>query len=94
LVPRLRRSSEEEERAAIAEQGDENVRRLLVQAALWLLRCMRDSDLMRWTVSIAARRGKKKAIAALARKLAVLMHHVRTTGEMYEPLRKPLPKTA
>lgn len=94
LTPKLRQSSEEEKRGAITKQGDETVRRLLVQAALCCLRCKRDSDLKRWALSVAARRGKKKAIVALARKLAVLMHHVWITGELYEPLRKPLTKAA
>ncbi len=32
--------------------------------------------------------GKKRAVVAVARKLAVLMHRLLRTGEVYEPLRQ------
>lgn len=31
---------------------------------------------------------KKRAVVAVARKLAVLMHNLRVTGDVYEPLRE------
>ena len=61
------------------------MRRLLVQAALCLLRAKRSSALKTWALAIAERRGRKKAVVALARKLAVVMHHLWVTGESYEP---------
>ena len=49
-----------------------------------------DSDVRRWGLRLAARGGKnakKRAIVAVARKLAVLLHRLLVTGEVYEPLR-------
>ena len=49
-----------------------------------------DTDLKRWGLSLAAKgrkKAKKRAIVAVARKLAVLLHRLWVTGEIYEPLR-------
>ena len=49
-----------------------------------------DSDLRRWGRKLAARGGKnakKRAVVAVARKLAVLLHRLWVSGEVYEPLR-------
>jgi hypothetical protein len=49
-----------------------------------------DSDLRRWGLKLAERggkSGKKRAIIAVARKLAVLLHRLSVSGEVYEPLR-------
>ena len=49
-----------------------------------------DTDLRRWGLGLAERGGKnakKRAIVAVARKLAVLLHRLWTTAEVYEPLR-------
>jgi hypothetical protein len=49
-----------------------------------------DSDLRRWGLKLAergGRNGKKRAIIATARKLAVLLHRLWVSGEVYEPLR-------
>jgi hypothetical protein len=49
-----------------------------------------DSDLRRWGLKLAARggkNGKKRAVVAVARKLAVLLHRLWVSGEVYEPLR-------
>ena len=37
---------------------------------------------------------KKRALVAAARKLAVLLHRLWVTGEVYEPLREATPKQA
>jgi len=52
------------------------------------------SDLRRWGLKLAQRggkSGKKRAIIAVARKLAVLLHHLWVGGEVYEPLRNRKP---
>ena len=36
--------------------------------------------------SRGGKRGKRRAVVAVARKLAVLLHHLWLTGEVYEPL--------
>src|SRR6266568_4510768 len=49
-----------------------------------------DSDLRRWGLKLAergGRSGKKRAIIGVARKLAVLLHRLWISGEVYEPLR-------
>jgi len=49
-----------------------------------------DSDLRRWGLKLAERGGKnakKRAVVAVARKLAVLLHKLWVSGEVYEPLR-------
>jgi len=48
-----------------------------------------DCDLRRWGLKLAERggsNGKKRAIVATARKLAVLLHHLWVSGEVYDPL--------
>jgi len=66
------------------------VRKLLVQCAHHILGPFgRDSDLRRWGLELAARGGKnakKRALVAVARKLAVLLHKLWVSGEVYEPL--------
>ncbi len=50
-----------------------------------------DSDLKRWGCAIASRGGKnekKRAIVAVARKLAVLLHRLWISGDKYHPLYK------
>lgn len=49
-----------------------------------------DTDLKRWGLHLAehgGKRGKKKAVVAVARKLGILLHRLWVTGEVYEPLR-------
>jgi hypothetical protein len=49
-----------------------------------------DSDLRRWGLKLAERggkNGKKRAVVAVARKLAILLHRLWVSGEVYEPLR-------
>jgi len=83
LVPRLRQSCDQEFRGRITKQGDASLRRVLVQAALGQLRAKRESALKQWALAVVERRGRKKAVVALARKLAVVMHHIWLTGEDY-----------
>ena len=75
----------------ISKQGDEYLRTLLVQGAHYILRPFgEDSDLRRWGRKLAERGGKnakKRAVVAVARKLAVLLHRLWVSGEVYEPLR-------
>jgi len=46
------------------------------------------SDLWEWgmgKVGKGGKRAKKRAVVAVARKLAVLLHHLWATGEVYDP---------
>lgn len=89
LTRRQRDSGESKPQLHITKAGDAFLRRLLVQCAHYILGPFgRASDLRRWGLALAERIGKKRAITAVARKLAVLMHSLWTNGQVYEPLRQ------
>ena len=91
LQPGRRNSGESEPQMHITKEGDEYLRTLLVQGAHYILGPFgEDSDLRRWGLKLSARGGKnakKRAVVAVARKLAVLLHRLWVSGEVYEPLR-------
>jgi transposase len=91
LAPRIRQSGQCDPRLGISKEGDHALRRLLVTAATHILRkSAPDSDLKRYGRRIAASgtpRDKNRARIAVARKLAVLLHRLWLTGEVYQPLR-------
>jgi transposase len=91
LRPKRRQSGNRDPELRITKAGDSEMRRHLVQCAQQMLgEFGKDSDLRRWGLQLAARGGKaakKKAIVAVARKLAVLLHVLWRTGAVYEPLR-------
>lgn len=89
LRPTMRESGEVSSYGRITKEGDPEMRRLLVQAALALMNTKKDTALKQWGTQLAARRGKQKARVALARKLAVLMHHLWVTGEAYQDFPQP-----
>jgi transposase len=75
----------------ISKEGDRYLRTMLVQGAHYILGPFgEDSDLRRWGLRLAERGGKnakKRAVVAVARKLAVLLHRLWVSAEVYEPLR-------
>jgi transposase len=91
LQPGRRNSGESEPQMRISKEGDEYLRTLLVQGAHYILGPFgEDSDLRRWGRKLSARGGKtakKRTVVAVARKLAVLLHRLWVSGEVYEPLR-------
>ena len=92
LVPRRSQSGSIDRQMGISKTGNGLLRRLLVQSAHHVLGHFgKESDLRTAGLALAARgakTGKKKAIVATARKLAVLMLSIWKSGEEYEPLRK------
>ena len=70
------------------------LRRLLVQRAHYILGPFGpDCDLRRFGLALAERGGgnaRKRAVVAVARKLAVLLHRLWQSGEVYEPLRREM----
>jgi len=89
LQPRQRDSGDRRPQLPITKAGDRELRRLLVQCAHRILARGPDSDLKRFGERLVARGGRaarNKAVVAMARKLAVLLHHLWLTGEVYEPL--------
>jgi transposase len=90
LVPRQDQSGEQRPELGLSKAGDPHLRRLLVQCAHYILGPFgQDCDLRRWGLGLAgsgSSQRKKKAIAAVARKLAVLLHHLWVTDVVYDPL--------
>jgi len=91
LRPGRRNSGQSEPQLHISKEGDRYLRTLMVQGAHYILGPFgQDSDLRRWGLQLAERGGtnaKKRAVVAVARKLAVLLHKLWVSGEVYEPLR-------
>ena len=92
LVPGSRSSGQSTPQMRITKQGDRLARRLLVQASQYVLgRFGPDTDLRRFGLRLAERggkNGKKRAVVAVARKLAVILHRLWVGETDYEPLRK------
>jgi transposase len=96
LRPKQSESGESQPQLRITKEGDVYLRQLLVQGAHCILsRRGPDTDLKRWGLKLSERGGKnakKRAIVAVARKLAVLLHRLWVSGEVYEPLRNRPPE--
>ncbi len=98
LRPRQRDSGEQQPQLRITKAGDALLRRFLVSAAHYILGPFGpDTDLRRAGLRMSERGGnaaKKRAIVAVARRLAVLLHRLWVTGEAYEPLRREAAQAA
>jgi transposase len=91
LVPKQEDSGDSQPQLRISKAGDMMLRRLLVGSAHYILGPFGpDTDLRRYGLRLCERGGKnakKRAAVAVARKLAVLLHRLWISGEVYEPLR-------
>jgi transposase len=91
LVPKQEDSGDIQPQLGISKAGDRMLRRLLVGSAHYILGPFGpDTDLRRFGMRLCERGGKnakKRAAVAVARKLAVLLHRLWMSGEVYEPLR-------
>lgn len=91
LCPRRDQSGGRDAQLRITKRGDAMLRRLLVSGAQYILGPFGpESDLRHWGLRLAARGGKnakKRAVVAVARKLATLLHHLWVSGAVYQPLR-------
>jgi transposase len=91
LRPRSQASGESAPQLRITKAGDVYLRKLLVGSAHYILGPFGpDTELRRWGLALARRGGKnakKRAIVAVARKLAVLLHRLWVTDIPYDPLR-------
>ena len=89
LSPRQKESGSSSPQLGITKAGNGHLRWLLIQAAQYTLGPFgRDSRLRQWGLELASRggrRAKKRAVVAVARKLAVLLHRLWVTAEVYEP---------
>ena len=80
LTPSKYQSGEIDRTGGISRCGDEMMRVMLYEAAQSMLHSKKWSWLKAWAIQIARRRGMKKAIVALARRLAVIMHCIWVDG--------------
>jgi transposase len=81
LTPKRYQSGETDVVGSITKTGDEMVRTALYEAAQVMLnRSGKFSTLKRWAMDVAKRRGLKRAIVALARKLATVLHRMWVDG--------------
>jgi transposase len=81
LTPRLNQSGESNRMGRVSLCGDDMMRGLLYEAAqVMLTRTLKWSWLKAWAMNIAKRRGLQKAVVALARRLAVIMHRMWSDG--------------
>jgi transposase len=90
LVPQQEDSGDSQPQLGISKAGDKMLRKLLVGSAHYILGPFGpDTDLRRFGMKLCQRGGKnakKRASVAVARKLAVLLHRLWSSGEVYEPL--------
>jgi len=90
LQPKQQDSGDRRPELGITKTGDRLLRSYLVQAAQCNLRKKApDNDIRAWGLKKAGSGGKgakKRAVVGMARKLAVLLHRLWVTGEVYDPL--------
>jgi transposase len=85
LTPRVYQSGEIDRSGQISKCGDRMMWHLLYEAASALMtRTRKWSRLRAWGVSVAKRRGMKRATVAVARKLAVIMHRIWVIGDEFD----------
>lgn len=88
LTPRVFQSGESHQSGKISKRGDSMVRLALVRAATVLLVSTKTwTPLKAWGVWLARRIGFNKAKIAVARKLAILLHKLWVSGQVYRPKR-------
>jgi len=86
LTPKRYQSGEVDYEGHISRRGDAKLRTLLYEAASVILnRSSETSTLRTWALALKERLGFKRAAVALARKLAVIMHTMLKTGELFDP---------
>jgi transposase len=95
LVPKQEESGDRQPQLRITKMGDMMLRRLLVGSAQYMLGPFGpDTDLRRYGLRLSelgGKNAKKRAVVAVARKLAVLLHRLWMSKAVYEPLRNAAP---
>lgn len=98
LQPRQSQSGDRAPQLGITKAGDSSMRQMLVQCSQVILgRFGKDCNLRRWGQALASRGGKnakKRAVVAVARKLAVLLHALLVSDKAYDPFYKLPSNTA
>jgi transposase len=93
LTPVLHQSGESNRIGRVSLCGDGMMRTLLYEAAQVMLTNVhvKWSWLKAWAMNIAKRRGGRKAIVALARRLGVIMHRIWSDGTVFRWTRESVP---
>jgi len=76
MTPSRNQSGERDVSAGITKAGDVNLRRALCQAATVMMHRGRSTWLRTWAAQVARRRGAKRAMIALARRISVILHRM------------------
>jgi transposase len=84
LVPREDSSAERRHRGHITKAGPRELRSLLVQAAWVCWRSPHSAALRAWVERLAARRGKRIAVVALARRLSRILFAIWRDGTRFD----------
>lgn len=90
LAPKVQSSGDRDPQLRISKTGCPYMRQLLIQSAQHILGPGKDCDLKRFGLRLCERGGKaakRRAVTAVARKLAVLLHRLWISDKPYEPLR-------
>jgi transposase len=86
LTPRRYQSGEHDNPGRISKAGDRDVRATLYAAAnALLMRTMAGSQIKSWGMRLMRTKGRRRAVVAVARKLAVLLHRMWTDGTEFRP---------
>ena len=85
LTPRKYQSGDVDKNGAISKQGNRHTRSLLYEAASCLLsRYGTETSLAKWASTLRQKKGYKKAVVALARKLSSVMLSMWRSGALYK----------
>ncbi|SEL60058.1 Transposase [Roseivivax marinus] len=84
LTPSRNQSGERDVSGHITKAGDANLRRALCQAATVMMNRGPSTWLRTWAVQVARRRGRKCAMVALARRIAVVLHRMWRDGTVFQ----------
>jgi transposase len=87
LTPGEDSSSDRVRRTGLTKAGPSAVRRTLGQAAWTAMRTATDTPMVKWATAIAARRGRKIAVMALARKMSGVLFAIWRDGTVLEESR-------
>lgn len=84
LTPSRNQSGERDVSGGITKAGDVNLRRALCQAATVMMNRGRATWLRTWGAQVAKRRGRKRAMVALARRISVILHRMWVDGTTFQ----------
>ncbi len=86
LKPRRYQSGEHDNPGRISKAGNRDVRSTLYATAnALLMRTMTGSQIKSWGMRLMRTKSRRRAVVAVARKLAVLVHHMWTDGTEFRP---------